>query len=228
VNGERRQIWSLRVLAVAIAIALWFALSYENRETRSEKVLEADITYMRPDATVILDPLQRAEVLLSGPQDAVNRVSPTAVTVQVDLREWQPGPANVNLSADNVRLPPGLRVDRIRPNTLRLTLDRELTRRLPVEVQVVGEPAAGALVGDLTVTPPEVAVTGPESQVSTLDAVQTAPVDLDGHALTFDEVVAVVLPDILAISEIEPPRVTVHVPLSLSAPPGGGQRRSNR
>lgn len=229
-NGDRPQIWGLRLLAVGIAIALWFALSYENRETRSEKILEADITYMRPDGTVILDPVQRAEVLLSGPQDAVSRVTPAAVTVEVDLREWQPGPANVNLAAENVRLPPGLRVDRIRPNTLRLTLDREVTRLLPVEPQVVGEPAAGARVGDLAVVPPQVAVTGPESQVSTLDAVQTAPVDLDGHALSFEEVVAVVLPDILAVSEIAPPRVTVRVPLSLAAPDAtsGNRRRSGR
>lgn len=221
-NGERRQIWGLRVLAVGIAIALWFALSYENRETRSEKVLEADITYMRPDGTVILDPVQRAEVLLSGSQDAVNRVTPNSVTVQVDLREWLPGPVNVNLGSDNVRLPPGLRVDRVRPNTLRLALDREVTRSLPVEPQVIGEPAAGARVGELTVSPPRVSVTGPESQVSTLESVQTAPVDLDGHAIDFEEVVAVVLPDILAVSEIQPPRVTVSVPLSLGEPDGAG------
>jgi YbbR domain-containing protein len=218
VNGERGQIWALRLLAVGISIALWFALSYENRETRSEKILEADITYMRPDGTVILDPVQRAEVLLSGAQDAVSRVSPNSVTVQVDLRDWQPGPANVNLSAENVRLPPGLRVDRIRPNTLRLELDREVTRSLPVEVQVVGEPAAGARIGDLTVWPAQVSVTGPETQIKTLDSAPTAPVGLDGHALDFEEIVAIVLPDILAVSEIQPPRVTVRVPLSLAEP----------
>lgn len=218
-NGERSQIWALRLLAVGIAIALWFALSYENRETRSEKILEADITYMRPDGTVILDPVQRAELLLSGPQDAVNRVSPNSVTVQVDLRDSQPGPANVNLSAENVRLPPGLRVDRIRPNTLRLELDREVTRSLPVEIPVPqGEAAAGAKVEQQSASPAEVLVTGPESQISTLDSVQTAPVNLNGHALSFEEIVAIVLPDILAVSEIQPPRVTVRVTLSLAEP----------
>lgn len=225
-NAERRQVWGLRALSLAIAIALWFVLSYEQRETRSEKIMEAGVTYMRPDGVVILDPVQRVEVILSGPQDAVNRVSPQDVGVQVDLRQAQAGAVNVNLSADDVRLPPGLRVDRIRPNSLRLTLDPQITRLLPVEPQLVGEPAAGAFVGEVVSLPPEVSVTGPESQLVTLDSVQTAPVSLDGHAISFDEVVAVVLPDILAVSEIEPPRVTVRIPLQVTAPTPGSSARN--
>jgi len=221
VNGDRSQIWALRLLAVGIAVALWFALSYENRETRSEKILDADITYMRPDGMVIVDPQQRAEILISGPQDAVGRVTPSSVTIQVDLRDGQPGPVNVNLNAENVRLPPGLRVDRIRPGTLSLELDREVTRSLRVEVELRGEPAAGAQIGELTVTPPQVRVTGPEAQIRTLDSAPTAPISLDGHAIDFEEIVTIVLPDILEISDVQPPRVTVRIPLSLGEPGSG-------
>lgn len=221
-NAERRQVWGLRVLALIIAVALWFVLSYEQREERGEKLVEASATYIRPDDTVILDRVQRVEVLLSGPRDQVSRVSPADVGVQVDLRDARPGQVSVNLSPDNVRLPPGLTVDRIRPNTLSLTLDRQVTRRLPVEVNLTGEPAAGATVGQPTTDPPQVSVIGPESQLTTLESVHTAPVNLDGHALTFEEPAAVVLPEILAVREIEPPQVTVRVPLSVSSPTNGG------
>lgn len=220
-SPERRQVWGLRVLALGIAVALWFVLSYEQREVRSEKQVDASVSYVRPENVVILDQVQQAEVLLSGPQDEVGRVSASDVSVQVDLRGSQIGRATVNLGPENVRLPPGLRVERVRPSTLQLTLDRQITIRLPVEPEIVGEPAAGATVGEPTVSPPEVSVTGPESQLAALEAVQTAPVSLDGHAISFEETVPIVLSDILAVRDIEPPRVTVTVPLQVANPTDG-------
>lgn len=225
--AARRQVWGLRLLALAIAIALWFALSFEKREARSEKVVEASVSYIRPEGLVILDPVQRVEVMLSGPIDLVNRVSTGDVGVQIDMRGMPAGTAKVDLVAENVvNLPQGLLVERIRPSMLELTLDPQVTRTLAVEPQFVGEPAAGAIMGDVSLDPPVVAVTGPQSQLSGLEAVQTAPIDLDGHAISFEESAAVVLPDILSVREIEPPRVLVRIPLQVPTPPGNdGSRR---
>ena len=222
-SSERRQIWGLRVLSLGLAIALWFVLSFEQREARSEKFVEASVSYIRAERTVILDPVQQVQVNLSGPQDVVNNVTPGDVGVQVDLRESAVGNIKVSLTADNVvNLAQGLEVESVRPSVLELTLDQQGTRRLPVEPQIVGEPAAGAMIGDVTVRPQHVTVTGPVSQLSTLEAVQTTPISLDGHAISFEETATIVLPDILSVSDIEPPRVSVRIPLQVSAPPGKG------
>ena len=227
----RRQVWGLRLLALAIAIALWFVLSFEKRETRSEKLIEASVSYIRPEGLVILDPVQQVEVMLSGPQDQVNRVTAGDVGVQVDLRETPAGHAKIDLAAENVvNLPQGLRIERLRPSVLQLTLDPQISRRLPVEPQFSGEPAAGATMGDIVVIPPEVRSRGPQSQLTTLESVQTTPVSLDGHAISFEESAAVLLPDILSVRDIEPPRVMVRVPLQVPAPPenAAGRRASGR
>lgn len=222
-SSERRQIWGLRVLSLGLAIALWFVLSFEQREARSEKFVEASVSYIRAEGTVILDPVQQVQVNLSGPQDEVNDVTPGDVGVQVDLRESAVGNLKVNLTADNVvNLSQGLAVESIRPSVLELTLDQQGTRRLRVEPQIVGEPAAGAMIGDVTVRPEQVLVTGPESQLSTLESVQTTPISLDGHAISFEETATIVLPDILSVSDIEPPRVKVRIPLQVSAPAENG------
>lgn len=222
-NSEKRQIWGLRGLSLGLAIALWFVLSFEQREARSEKFVEASISYIRAERTVILDPVQQVQVNLSGPQDAVNNVTARDVGVQVDLRESPVGNVKINLTPDNVvNLAQGLKVERIRPSVLELTLDQQGTRRLTVEPQIVGEPAAGAMIGDVTVRPEQVTVTGPESQLSSLESVQTTPISLDGHAISFEEMATIVLPDILSVSDIEPPRVNVRIPLQVSAPPENG------
>ncbi|HEX6202736.1 MAG TPA: CdaR family protein [Thermoanaerobaculia bacterium] len=231
----RGHLWGLRVLALGLALILWFALSFQRRESRSEKQVQASVTYMRGDEMVILDPRQTVDLTLSGPRETINRVNPFDVSVQVDLRQAEPGTHEVNLSAENVSLPQGLRVDRLQPSSVEVTVDRLVRRELPVEPDVRGEPAAGATRGEVEVVPPVVVVTGPESQLQNLSSLKTAVVSLEGHALSFEESAPVIAPENVAIREIEPSRVNVRVPLRVASPgedqespPRRSDRRPNR
>lgn len=232
--NETGRLWTLRVLALFLALLLWFVLSFERRETRSEKQVQAAITYMRGDDMVILNPRQTVDITLSGPRETINRVNPFDVSVQVDLRQAEPGTHVVNLSAENVSLPQGLRVDSIQPSSVEVTVDRLARREVPVEADVRGEPAAGAVRGEVEVVPPTVFVTGPASQLQNLTSVTTGVVSLEGHALSFEETVPVITPENLSVREVQPSRVDVRVPLRLPAPgesdepPGRPQRRPNR
>jgi YbbR domain-containing protein len=215
---EPGRIWGLRLLALTIAIALWFILSFEKRESRSEKPVQASVTYMRPENTVVLNPTQNVDVILSGSEDAIRRVNPFDVSVQVDLRRAQAGRVNINLTPENVNRPTGLRVESIQPSSIELVLDRLVLRQLPVQPVIVGEPSAGATVGEPEVVPATVTVSGPESQLARVTSLRSGPVSLDGHALSFEETVPVVVPDEIAVREVEPSRVTVRVPLRLARP----------
>ena len=232
--NESGRLWGLRVLALGLALLLWFVLSFERRETRSEKQVQASITYMRGDEMVILNPRQSVDLTLSGPRETINRVNPFDVSVQVDLREAETGTHAVNLTAENVSLPQGLRVDSIQPSSVEVTVDRLVRRQVTVEPDVRGEPAAGATRGDVEVVPPEVTVTGPESQLANLTSLKTAVVSLEGHALSFEESVAVVTPENLTVREIQPSRVSVRIPLRVATPgeptepPRRNERRPNR
>lgn len=231
---ESGRLWGLRVLALGLALLLWFVLSFERRETRSEKQVQASITYMRGDDMVILNPRQSVDLTLSGPRETINRVNPFDVSVQVDLRQAEPATHAVNLTAENVSLPQGLRVDSIQPSSVEVTVDRLVRRQVPVEPDVRGEPAAGATRGEVEVVPPEVTVTGPESQLANLTSLKTAVVSLEGHALSFEESVPVVTPENLTVREIQPSRVNVRVPLRIASPgepdepPRRFERRPNR
>jgi hypothetical protein len=111
------------------------------------------------------------------------------------------------------------------PNALDLTLDREVTKRLPVLVDLVGEPAAGATVGEPVIAPLEVAVRGPQSRIGAVSVLKTRPINLNGHAQTFEEMASVLPPDPLA--SVDPGLVRVRIPMqppqlsneALSGPP---------
>jgi diadenylate cyclase len=210
--NEWMRTWGLRLLALGIAIGIWFNASVEDRLVSSEKVVEASIAYNRPRGFVIVNSAQNVNVRVSGSKKSIRQLSPYMVNVSVDLGQRQTGQARIDLTPENVLLPDGLEVVSIEPNTIQVDLEREVTQRLPVVPRLVGRPAAGATAGEPEVFPNQVLVSGPEPMLAHTNALSTLPVSLDGHALTFDESVAVVPPDPL-IQIGQPSQVTVRVPI---------------
>jgi YbbR domain-containing protein len=219
VTQETRQIWGLRLLSLAIAVALWLVISVEDRESRTQRAVTASVTYNSSPDLVLIEPVQEVRVVLSGPASQIAALDPRQVSVRVDLGETEPGRHALSLGAGGVSLPPNLRVESINPNQITIEVDRRADKQLRVEPVFTGEPAAGAVLGQVTMVPAEVVVEGPASRLGRLDHVETQPIDLDGHALSFEETVAVVSPDPLVQIQ-QPARVKVRVPLKISQPAG--------
>ena len=209
--------WGLRLLALGIAVGIWFNASVEDRLVSTEKVVEASVSYISPRGFVIVNQVQNVNVRLSGSKKAIRQLNPSMVDVQVDLSRHAPGLNEITLSSENVLAPDGLEVTLIQPTTIRVDLEREITQRLPVFPKLTGEPAAGAVVQEPEVFPSQVLVTGPESILARVESLSTAPISLDGHAFPFEEMVTVVASDPL-IQIVQPARVTVRIPLQPADP----------
>lgn len=212
--NEWMRTWGLRLLALSIAIGIWFNASVEDRLVSSEKVVEATIVYNRPNGYALLNPVQNVNVRVRGSKRAIRQLSPYMVNVSVDLGQRQTGLATISLTSENVLLPDGLEVVSIEPNTIRVDLEKEVSVRLPVVAKLTGRPVSGATVGKPEVLPNQIFVIGPEPILAHVDALPTRPVSLEGHDSTFEERdVTIVLPDPL-IQIIPPPSaVTVTVPI---------------
>ena len=214
--SERARTWLLRLLALGIAIGIWFNASVEDRLVSSEKVVEVGITYNRPRGFMILNSTQNVQVRLLGSKKAIRQLNPYMVDVQVALSQQQEGSAIVNLSRENVQAPDGLEVVSIEPSTIRVELEREVTQRVTVVPKLVGAPATGAAMEEPEVFPNQVLVTGPKSMLARVESLSTQPIDLGGRTATFEETVPVVSPDPL-IQIVQPARVTVRIPMKLPA-----------
>ena len=216
--SESARLWSLRLLALLIAVALWYRFSLEGRETLTERTVDAPVSYNRPRGFVVLDPVSTVSVRLRASSKKFRVLNPYQVNVQVELTQQQKGVVNFNLTPEDVQVPEGYSVVAIDPDVIRVELDREVTQRLPVRPQLVGEPVGGAIVGAPEVLPDQVQVNGPETLLTRVQALSTRPISLDGHAMTFDEVVDVTQPDPL-IQIVQPSKVTVRVPITPPPPP---------
>jgi YbbR domain-containing protein len=204
--------WGLRLLALGIALALWFSISLEDRQELSERVVEASISYDWPRNIVILDPQSSVRVRVRGSSKQVRELNPYLVNVQVELTTTEPGTHTINLSPEDVLLPGDLEVVSIEPNTIRVDLEREVSQRVPVIPQLVGKPPAGVVVEEAEVFPNLVLVSGPESMLAKIESLRTQPISLEGHSLSFQEEVPVESPDPL-VQIVQPPRVLVNIPI---------------
>jgi diadenylate cyclase len=212
--SETARNWGLRLLALGIAVGIWFNASLQDRLVYSERLVEASVSYNGPKGFVIINPVPTVSVRLSGSKKAIRKLQPFMVGVTVELSQRQEGMATINLGPENVTAPEGLEVRSVEPSSIRVELEREITQRLPVVAKLTGEPAAGAIVGEPEVFPNQVLVSGPESLVSRTDHLSTVPISLDGRALTFEMSVPVVSPDPL-IQIGQPTKVTVRVPMTM-------------
>lgn len=210
--SESARTWGLRLLALAISVAMWYSVSLQGRETMTERAVEASVSYNVPRGFVVLNPAPNVSVRLRGSNKKVRVLSPYQVNVQVELTQSQKGSFSVSLGPEDVQVPEGFEVLSIDPNVTRVELDREVTQRLRVRPQLAGTPAGGAIQGEPEVLPNQVLVTGPESLISKYDGINTRPIILDGHSVTFEETIGVVAPDPL-IQVVQPSKVNVRVPL---------------
>jgi YbbR domain-containing protein len=186
--------WPLRLLALLIAFVLWlFVVGSERRQVSTT----ADIEYvgLRPDVVLLGDLPDRLDLQLETTRWAGRRVTREPLRVRVDVATLQEGETMVPISPADVEAPPGIRVTRIAPPWVRVTLARALERPLPVVPTVRGAPARGHVVQRVTVDPPTVTVRGPRTTIERRDRVETAPVDVSGSRRNVTQTVALLLPE---------------------------------
>lgn len=209
--------WGLRLLALALAVLSWLFVTVEQSEPESIKVLNTSIRYDSPPGFILLDPPENVRLTVRGKASSLRSLNPFQVDVFVELPEAAKGTHQVALTGENVFVPEDLEIVSIEPNILNLVLDREVTRMLPVQPRLTGEPAAGAVVQEPSVVPSRVPVRGPESRITNIPFLTTTPISLDTHALDFEERAGVVSDD--PNIQVLQPVVTVRIPMQV---PGGG------
>lgn len=123
-------------------------------------------------------PQGEVTVRLKGPETLLSHLSPDdLVPLKVDLPKQESG--KYCFEYKTRELPPSfqsLQVDQIIPNCIDLTLERKVSKEVPVIADVIGTPAEGYSLGVVTVKPDKIEITGAESAVAQVFQVRTKQV----------------------------------------------------
>jgi YbbR domain-containing protein len=210
-----------KILALAIAILLWFVFSAQQRERISERTYRIALSVANvPAATLIASPLPpTVEVRLRGPFTALRQLDPDRIEAVIDLTNAPRGERIYRLAPEDVNVPREVEVIAIAPSEIRVELDAAAEKSLPIAARLTGKPARGFELGEVSVEPRVARLVGPASALSRMTAVETDPIPLADRAASFS-VPANVVTEAPGVQVREGQVVTVHVQLRPSAPQG--------
>lgn len=201
----------LKLFALILAVITWYAvraaISFEM--TIEDVPVEVNL----PQGWAILNQSDNAvEITVSGSQESLQNLDRNRIKAVVNLTDrHESGAADVKIDNKSVvGIRSGVRIKKVQPDVLQISLGNEVTRRLPVKGKVTGKPLVGN-VDDVVCEPPVVTVQGPEQMLDFTEWLVTTPVEVDGRIQTFSKRCKVLPPSSTWTPKIEPSEVMVTV-----------------
>jgi YbbR domain-containing protein len=181
--------------ALAISLLLWWGLVGEPEITTSISV-PVQYLNMPKEMEISSDVLERVHLEISGPSGKLSSDGLKEAAIILNLAQVsKPGERTFPIEPANVYIPLGVELIRAVPSQVRVHFERRLTRKVPVTIRPGNPPPSGYRIVAQSVEPSEVTITGPETQVREILAVETDPVDMSGVVGRAEFTVEVFVPD---------------------------------
>ncbi len=177
----------LKLACVALAIVIWVQVA-STTDTEATLALPVELVNLPPQYTSAGSEVPRLiDVRLYGSKLrllAHKYLNRQVGRVQIDLADVQPAPSysyNVSRSDVHIELHTDLRVRGVAPGaTLRLRIDEQVARRLPVAIELTGHlPADRLFLEPISAKPDSIELAGPARFLAGISVVPTAPIELD-------------------------------------------------
>jgi YbbR-like protein. len=173
----------LKVVALALAVAAWWFVAGESKVLVSFTI-PLEIRNVPKGLTMTNKPERQVEVRLSGPSSLLSGTRPSEISAGVDLSAARAGRQYFTLDDRAVKVPPGIKVQRIFPSSIEVILDRTERRVVPVVPRIGGGSAVRRRIARVEVDPRTVEVEALPEEFSRIQAVYTEEIvpDVDGEA----------------------------------------------
>ncbi len=174
------------IIASILALIVWVSavIAADPNEER---------TYLRPlpviglstDLEITSEIPGQVRITLEAPRSVLNELTntPSLLSAWIDLNTLGPGEHNVTTQVRWDREP--VRLIRVEPAYVIVTLENHIEKLMPISLSVEGETALGYQKSDPTISPENVLVSGRDSLVNQVVQVQ-AYIDIDGASETFE------------------------------------------
>ncbi len=158
------------ILSLVLAIFIWTSASQSQDPIRT-RFLEVPVQYVGlPENTTLVDvdPRQTVQIRLEGPDTILQKYTPEDFSATVDLSQVPSG-ERVSVDINVTTTKTGAEISFITPEQVDVTLEEQVTRDIPVELDIRGSVARGHSQGEPLIEPPTIRVSGPASQVNQLN-----------------------------------------------------------
>ncbi len=169
------------IISAVLAVSIWSALNIAKAEIR-QRVLSVPVEYASAPGNLILvgDKVSEVKLYLGGPKPELDALTPSQLSIKVDLSKAMAGKQNFIITHENIKLPRNIRLlDAVPPN-LTLDLAAISEQEIPVKPQLVGKLAEGLKLKSVNVKPEKVRalLPGAEGRANTFN-LTTTPIYLE-------------------------------------------------
>ena len=199
----------LKLFSFAMAIGLWFmAVGRESGELGLTVPLE--MVNFPPDMVVASQVPNGINVRIRGPLTLTRQAAERKLRFSLDLSQAKPGPNEFSLLPDTLSLPRGLHVTHLAPSSVRVKLEKVISKKLSLLPVIKGEPITGYTIENISLEPKQVDVRGPESVLGPVEILWTEPIDVTKLKETATLVTRPALPD-MSITLVKPGDIKAHL-----------------
>jgi YbbR domain-containing protein len=208
------------LLAFVLALTVWVAAVSADDPTVEQTMEDLiAINYIPPreGLQIVGDLPQFAEITIRAPQSVWNEISPDTIRVQLDLSNLDVGNYRRNLEVLYDIGP--LRISNINPASLSITIERVLSKEIPISINVVGDPAIEFDAQEAIFEPKTATILGPASVVNRVVELR-GEIEIAGARQAVEEEVVLLAYDQDGVEvtklQVDPSTVLVTVPVEQS------------
>ena len=171
--------WILRFVSLGLAIVLWNFVGGEDIVNKNIMV-PVDIINLPRDLVISNQFKKEIEVPVSGPRSLVLDMGNRAISRHVDLADATPGTMVLENTNDVINVPRGVKVLRIQPKCVILSLDKMIQKQFVVNPVTEGTVAPDFILKGIRMDPDSISITGPQTALSQFDVLQTKAIHIAG------------------------------------------------
>jgi len=165
----------LKVIALALAVAAWWFVAGESKVLVSFTI-PLEIRNVPKEMTITNKAERQVEVRLSGPSSLLSGMRPSEISASVDLAAGHTGRQYFTLDDRAVKVPPGIKVQRIYPSSIEVVLERTERKMIPVSARVGGGSGVRKRVANIEIDPPSIEVEALPDEFARMPVIYTEEV----------------------------------------------------
>jgi len=147
-----------KILALIMAGVMWFTFGHRVEVIRRDFVLPLEYRNLSSDRIISEPKPKEATVTFSGIERAFNLFDPKELKLSLDMSGVKDGENGLLITKDLIKVPAGLSIINIEPDTVKLMVNRMISITVPIEVKTKGRPPSGVVIRDIKAEPRDLPV----------------------------------------------------------------------
>ncbi len=201
-----------KIVALAFAILLWFYIGSKKVGSVSYNI---NVVPINLSADMVVTEFQKKSVVvtLRSNKEDIKNVSKKSISVEVDLRNPVVGKlAKYDLNINFSEQYDSLKYE-LSDRKMFVLVDRKAVKRVPIRLKIEGSVEESFVIVNTKINPEYCTISGAESEINSIESVETEPVVISGEKTNFKKSVRILVQDREKIG-VQPEFVSVNFMLS--------------